>query len=200
MTLPSGVLLAAGSGTRFGSHKLMHPLPDGQPIGLAAARNLIEVVPHCIGVVRPGDKELIIALLELGYQVVENTKPGAGMGDSLALAVQTATNSQGWLVALGDMPWIRQLTIRTLARRIERGASLVAPTYSGRRGHPVGFASRWGCRLANISGDQGARIILGNHRDELELLPVDDPGVLFDVDRPEQASNPDFSPGGDESS
>ena len=42
--------------------------------------------------------------------------------------------------------------------------------------------------MANISGDQGARIILGNHRDELELLPVDDPGVLFDVDRPEQVS------------
>ncbi|MHB1290933.1 MAG: NTP transferase domain-containing protein, partial [Sulfuricella sp.] len=37
----TGILLAAGAGTRFGGDKLQFPLPDGTPIGVKAARNLL---------------------------------------------------------------------------------------------------------------------------------------------------------------
>ena len=180
----TGVLLAAGSGRRFGSPKLLHPLPDGEPLGIASARRLIAVVPRGVAVVRPGDTELADALRELGYRVVENPLSEAGMGDSLALAVRVSSDAGGWLVALGDMPWIATTTIRALAERMRQGASMVAPTYGGRRGHPVGFAAQWGRQLADLSGDRGARRLLKEYSHALELLPTDDPGVLRDVDVP----------------
>ena len=51
----SAILLAAGSGTRFGGDKLLHPLSDGVAIGAHAARNLISAGLDVIAVVKPGD-------------------------------------------------------------------------------------------------------------------------------------------------
>ncbi|MCP5445790.1 MAG: nucleotidyltransferase family protein [Chromatiaceae bacterium] len=188
MTCPIGVLLAAGSGERFGSHKLLHPLPDGRLLGIAAAENLIAVIPDSIAVVRPGDESVLKnALLELGYQLIVNADAESGMGGSLALGIRaTRYRERGWVVALADMPWIDHASIRKVANRVEQGASLAAPEYRGQRGHPVGFSAIWGEQLAALSGDAGARCVLDSNRRELELLTVADPGVLQDVDRPEQ--------------
>ena len=53
-----GLLLAAGSATRFGSDKLRHALPHGVPIALQALRHLKAVVPDVWVVVRPGGESL----------------------------------------------------------------------------------------------------------------------------------------------
>lgn len=180
----TGVLLAAGSGRRFGLAKLMHPLTDGVLLGIASARVLISVVPRAIAVVRPDDLELAQAFRELGYRVVENPLHHAGMGESLGLAVRTSADAGGWLVALADMPWISAATIELLVERMGQGASMIAPAYAGRRGHPVGFAAQWGAQLAELSGDQGARRLLSENSHQLELMPTDDPGVLQDIDHP----------------
>ncbi|MCG7973729.1 MAG: nucleotidyltransferase family protein [Candidatus Thiodiazotropha taylori] len=188
MSPPIGVLLAAGSSRRFGANKLLQPMAGGEPMGVMAARHLLTAVSRGVAVVRPDDVELSAALSELGYRVVENQQPESGMGESLAVAVTASLDAGGWLVALGDMPWINPQTIAEVAERLAQGASMVAPVYKGERGHPVGFATRWGERLVELSGDRGARQLLIDYPSDLELLPVDDPGILLDVDFPEQLS------------
>lgn len=182
MTLPKGILLAAGSGRRFGSHKLLHPLPDGHPLGIASARNLIQVLPNSIAVIRPNDDELKTALQTLGYGVIENPNHEEGMGNSLSCVLKADSAAQGWVIALADMPWIQQSTIQEIANRIEQGASIVAPTYQRERGHPVGFASKWKMSLSELGGDQGARNLIKEHSNELELVQVDDAGIVTDID------------------
>ena len=61
-----GVLLAAGSATRFGGDKLLRPLPDGTPIGVAALKNLAAAVDTVVAVVRIGDEALATALAAHG--------------------------------------------------------------------------------------------------------------------------------------
>ncbi|MEW8324893.1 MAG: nucleotidyltransferase family protein [Candidatus Thiodiazotropha taylori] len=192
MSPPIGVLLAAGSSRRFGANKLLQPMAGGEPMGVIAARHLLTAVSRGVAVVRPDDVELSAALSELGYRVVENQQPESGMGESLAVAVTASLDAGGWLVALGDMPWINPQTIAKVAERLVQGASMVAPVYKGKRGHPVGFATRWGERLVELSGDRGARQLLIDYPSDLELLPVDDPGILLDVDFPEQLSEAGF--------
>ncbi|MEJ2618653.1 MAG: nucleotidyltransferase family protein [Candidatus Thiodiazotropha sp.] len=181
-----GILLAAGSSRRFGANKLLQPMAGGEPMAVMAARHLMGVVPRGVAVVRADDTELSAALTELGFRVVVNRQSESGMGDSLAMAVRASIDAGGWLVALGDMPWIMPQTIAQLVKRLEQGASLVAPMYRGQRGHPVGFTARWGKQLVDLSGDRGARQLLIDYSNELELLPTDDAGVLQDVDCPEQ--------------
>ena len=183
MTELVGILLAAGSATRFGSAKLLHPLPGGEAIGVAAARALISALPNSIAVVQPGDQVLIKALSDIGLQVVENPLAESGMGSSLAAGVHAAAGADGWLIALADMPWIQPASMTALADRLKHGASMVAPVYRGRRGHPVGFSSRWGEQLRGLSGDRGARDLIANYPDELELFDTVDAGVLKDVDQ-----------------
>jgi molybdenum cofactor cytidylyltransferase len=106
--------------------------------------------------------------------------------------VQHSADADGWLVALADMPYVRATTVTRLIDALAGGASLAAPRCAGRRGHPVGFAAYWGNALRGLSGDVGARELLARNQDQLTLVDVDDPGVLWDLDRPEQfADAPD---------
>jgi molybdenum cofactor cytidylyltransferase len=177
-----GVLLAAGRGERFGDHKLLARLPNGTAIGVAAARNLIDALPDCVAVLRPGDEFLATLLAAEGLRIVVNPNADGGMGTSLARGVEAA-EADGWVIALADMPVIRLATIQAVAEAIATGAALAAPVYHGERGHPIGFARRFRAALTALDGDRGGRDILAQHGKELRLIKVDDPGVLVDIDR-----------------
>jgi molybdenum cofactor cytidylyltransferase len=178
----AGVLLAAGASTRFGTNKLIAPLPDGTPIAVAAARALRAAVEECVAVVRPGDRALAALLMTERLQVVECPRAGEGMGASLACGVGACAGADAWLIALADMPFVRLHTIAQVAAALRGGATLAAPLFAGRRGHPVGFARRFGPALLALSGDAGARELVAQHHAELTALACDDPGVVRDID------------------
>ena len=179
-----GLLLAAGHGRRFGGDKLLQPLADGTPVAVAAAQALKAACADSIAVLRP-EQDALAALLEAeGLRVVRCAAARSGMGYSLAAGVAASRDARGWLVALADMPCIRVATLQAVAELIGGGAALAAPSYAGRRGHPVGFAARWRGALLALEGDEGARAILEQSRFLLHVLETDDPGVLQDVDSP----------------
>lgn len=183
----TGILLAAGAGSRFGGGKLLHAL-DGVAIGVRSARNLMAAGLPVTAVVRPGTNELMRLLQAEGCTVTECANAADGMGVSLAHVIaHTALpdRAAGWVVALADMPRIRPETIRQVADAVRAGARIVAPAYRGERGHPVGFAAALRDELLACHGDEGARSILKRHHAEIRLLAVDDPGVVFDIDRRE---------------
>ena len=180
-----GILLAAGSGRRFGSNKLLAPMADGTPLAVAAASRLIAAVPECIAVVRPGDAALATLLAGKGLRIVECAAAEQGMGHSLAAGVTAASTADAWLIALADMPSIKISTIAGLRTLLHAGSELVAPFHAGRRGHPVGFAAGFGVALRALGGDAGARDLLARHVSSLTHYDVDDPGILIDVDTPD---------------
>jgi len=181
-----GILLAAGRGERFGGDKLLAPLPEsGVRVGIAALRNLRAAVFEVIAVVRTGDDKLAALFEAEGVRVIRAERADEGMGASLAAGVAAAADADGWLVALADMPWIAPATHAHVAAGLRDGAQIVAPYYNGRRGHPVGFAAALRGELLALDGDQGARRVLGAHRDAVTPIDVDDAGALRDVDRPQ---------------
>jgi molybdenum cofactor cytidylyltransferase len=184
-----GLLLAAGSGTRFGSDKLRHALPHGVAIAVQAARHLKSQVP-VVAVVRPGNDELAQALKAEGCEVAICDNAAEGMGASLACAVRAAQAADAWLVALGDMPFVRPSSIGAVRAALEGGAGIAAPYFRARRGHPVGIASRYKQELIALGGDEGAKALLALHGAELLKIPVGDPGVIRDIDRPEDLAPP----------
>jgi molybdenum cofactor cytidylyltransferase len=184
-----GILLAAGYSKRFGSNKLLHPLPAGSPdagtpIALAAARHFVEALPQSVAVIRPRAQRVGKMLREAGCNTVVCKNAAEGMGVSLAEGVRASADAHGWVVALADMPYIKPETARIIARALSEGAAIAAPAYRGERGHPVGFARRFGDELSALRGDAGAREILTAHPDWVTLYEVDDPGVLRDIDEP----------------
>ncbi len=179
-----GILLAAGSASRFGADKLAAKLPDGTPVGVAALRNLAAAVDSVIAVVRAGDNVTAKALATNGARVSVCPWASDGMGASLAWGVRGAPVAAGWVIALADMPWIDPRTIGRVVAAIRGGATLVAPRINGSRGHPVGVGGRYFGELAALSGDEGARHLLAAHAESMQWVDVDDAGVLRDIDTP----------------
>jgi len=178
-----GILLAAGSASRFGGEKLLHPLADGVAIGAHAARNLLAVLPSVTAVVRWGDFPLQDVLEQEGCEVTMFQGAARGMGASLAYGVAQSGEADGWVIALADMPKVRPATIRGVIAALDGGALIAAPSLGGRRGHPVGFAAALRKELLALDGDEGARAVMERHRNDVKLVECDDPGTLIDVDR-----------------
>ncbi len=185
-----GILLAAGSASRFGSNKLLHPLLTGVPIAVTAARNLRAILPRCVAVVRPGADELAGLLRAEGLEVVVCANADEGMGASLACAAAAAGEAGGYMIALADMPYIRASSLAAIRDAIAGGPALVAPYFRTHRGHPVGIAGRFRAELLAASGDEGAKKLLERHAAELVKIPIGDPGVIRDVDTPADLAPP----------
>lgn len=187
-----GVLLAAGVGQRFDPSgqrlKLLAPAPAGpwagQPLAIAALRNLRAAVADVLVVLRPAQDEqqqrLHALLAAEGAPLVVCAQSQHGMGASLAAGVAARRDAAGWLIVLADMPAVLPATIAAVRDALLRGHDSAAPRFSGQRGHPVGFGR--GCRdaLLALTGDAGARSVLAQHPPL--LIDVDDPGCLLDVD------------------
>jgi molybdenum cofactor cytidylyltransferase len=179
-----GILLAAGSASRFGADKLAATLPDGTPVGVAALRNLAAAVDSVIAVVRPGDSAMTSAFATHGARVSVCQRASDGMGVSLAWGVRGTAVAAGWIIALADMPWIDPTTIARVVSALKGGASLAAPQFQGARGHPVGIAARFYGELAALSGDEGAKLLLAARATSVQLIDVNDAGILRDIDTP----------------
>src|SRR5260221_11452896 len=98
-----GILLAAGYSKRFGSNKLLQTLPAGTPeagtpIGLAAAKHLLEALPEAIAVVRPRAQKLGKMLRDAGCNTVVCKNPSEGMGTSLAAGGPATPDAARWIV------------------------------------------------------------------------------------------------------
>lgn len=185
MTVPRpiiGILLAAGSGSRFGGDKLLAQFQPGMSIGEAALRRLLPAVDSVIAVVRPGDDALAAAFGCLATRVTACPRAADGLGTSLAWGVRAAPVASGWVIALADMPWIATATIAAVTAALQGGATIAAPAVGRARGHPVGFSARFYGELCALSGDDGARNIVAAHASEIELLATDDAGTLRDID------------------
>ena len=181
---PVGILLAAGRGRRFDpdglSNKLLAPLANGELVVLASARTLLSVLDRVVAVVPPRDSGVGDALRLLGCEVTVCPDADSGMAASLVHAIRYSLPADGWLIALGDMPFVKAETITALRNAIEAGAALAAPVHLGRRGNPVAFRSDHLPALLALEGDQGARAILKSSP-VTEVL-VEDEGIFSDID------------------
>ena len=180
-----GILLAAGRGARFdptgATNKLLQQLGNGDAVVTTAAKNLQAALPLVLAVVRPGADKVKAQLQEIGCEVTVCEQAGDGMGVSLVHALSQARDACGWLIALGDMPYVQPATMRTLLNAIRQGADIAVPTYQGRRGNPVAFGKKLLPELLQLHGDEGARRLLATHA--LTEIAVNDDGIYRDIDR-----------------
>ena len=182
-----GILLAAGSATRFGSDKRLAGLADGSTLLARALSRLREAVDELVLVIGAADRESEFRARFPGVRVLASPRSAGGLGYSLADAVQQLGDWDGCLVALADKPFVRADTVRSVRERLATH-TLVVPTFDGEYGHPVGFMRQHFRALSGLSGERGARALIDAERDRGLFFECGDPGVLADVDTPEQLS------------
>jgi molybdenum cofactor cytidylyltransferase len=191
-----GLLVAAGRGRRFdptGTVSKLETFLGGTMVAVRTAQALLSHCDKVIAAVRPESARLAEALSAAGCEIalVDGTE---GMGTSIACGARAAMHQPALrmlLIQPADMPWLAAASVSEVAR-VQPGAGelIVLPTYRGQDGHPVRFDRSLLPDLAQLSGERGARSLLLRHPPL--KIPVDDAGVVRDLDTP-QDLGPDHS-------
>jgi molybdenum cofactor cytidylyltransferase len=170
-------------------NKLLERL-DGGPLVVRAVDALLASSARPVLVVTGHQAEAVrAALAGRDVETVDNPRHAEGMASSLRAGVAALPPGvAGALVCLADMPRVRAEHVGALLEAFDpdRGGSICVPVHAGRRGHPVLFAARHFAELLQLSGDRGARALLEARPDVVREVPVDDDGVLVDIDTPEE--------------
>lgn len=186
------IILAAGSSTRMGHTKQLLSLGDKTILG----KVIFDVLAHpfekvytVIGheVARIQDT---ISIDDVRFEWLFNPEYKKGQSTSLKLALRHALREFSHVfIFLGDLPLIAKETIARLletsltltSQRID--TFLVRPTYEGIIGHPVFLGNMTPALVEKIHGDHGIKSIRDDIGEKINL-PVEDAGVVFDIDTP----------------
>lgn len=180
----TGILLAAGKSSRFGSNKLMQILPNGHSIIEQSILNIAPHVDRLICVIQSQQQTQIAHLKNNNISLLSCNLSAQGISASIACGIRASENASAWVIALADMPFIQARTYQQLVQHLKQGKKLCAPIYKQQRGHPAGFSSVLKGELLNLQGDRGANNILKNHPDFVGFA-TDDSGVTIDIDTPD---------------
>ena len=188
----AAVVLAAGRSTRMGAINKLIAEIGGKPLVRIAAEQALASQAKPVIVVTGHERERVeAALAGLPVRVVHNSDYADGLGTSLKAGIAAVpADADGAIVCLGDMPQVDAKLIDKLIAAFdpERGALVVTPTIDGRRGNPVVWSRRFFPDLMAISGDIGARHLIGSYAEAVVEVPVAGAAALTDVDTPESFS------------
>lgn len=183
----TGILLAAGRSQRMGQPKLLLPW-HGVPLVRHVARLALRSgIDELIVVLGHRAAHVDAALAALPLRIVQNEDFLEGQSTSLRAGLAALSDTaEAVIVLLADQPLLQPATIDALiACYREHAPLIVVPRYSGQRGNPVLFAQPLFPALQMITGDQGARAVIQEHRDRVQWLDTIDEGVLLDLDTPD---------------
>jgi molybdenum cofactor cytidylyltransferase len=182
------VLLAAGLSRRMGTNKLLAPLA-GKPMVRHVAEALCEAGLSPIRVVLGHEAERVrAALSDLDVVFSLNETYEQGLASSLACGIISleADGVDAALVALGDMPLVTPLQLRRLIAAFAgvEGPAIGVPTYEGKQGNPVIWSRFFFPELKGLSGDRGAKALIGLHDEHVVAVEMENAAVLSDADTP----------------
>jgi CTP:molybdopterin cytidylyltransferase MocA len=180
----SAILLAAGSGSRFGGGKLLAPYRS-RPLIVSSLANLAQApVDETLVVVGADAGRLRPVVETYGVRVVENPDWEAGQSTSVrAGLLALGPEVRAAVVLLADQPLVGPGAVERLVAAFEEGAEVAVATYGGERRNPVLFGREvWPLLLRELSGDEGARAVLRRHPDLVREVPCDGVGDPADVD------------------
>jgi molybdenum cofactor cytidylyltransferase len=181
------VVLAAGRSSRMGEPKPLLEL-DGQSFIERAVHTLRDGGCRVVVAVVNEDADWTARLADVtGALVVLNDHPEAEQIDSLRLALpHIPDDAAGALVLPVDHPKVRTETVAALIDAFRaQPAPIVRPTHRGRPGHPTLFARTLFTEMMQGDLPHGARSVIERHERDVRDIDVDDPGVVVDVNTPD---------------
>ena len=187
------VVLAAGSGSRFGGAKQVAVLGGRAMVEHAIAiadraRRPPSPIVVVTGAHRAEVERTVAPLLEnySGLNTCHNPDWSLGMSSSLQTGIdhleRVESGVEAVLFMLSDQPLISPDLLRSLQQRWHQGWTMAAPVHEGKLlGAPALLGRVWWPSIRSLQGDQGARGILETHRSEVGGVETA-PGRLADID------------------
>lgn len=182
----SGIVLAAGSGTRFGGTKQIEPF-RGKPLAQHAIDSLASAGVDEIVVVTGHDAAEVERTLALPPQgrFARNPDHASGQASSLATGLHAlADDAEAAVVLLADQPGVTDAEVRALIDAFRASRSrIVRIVYTDGPG-PALLSREIHAEAGHLHGDVGARELIASRPDWVEEVRVPF-SAPRDVDRPD---------------
>lgn len=172
----------------MGTSKLLLPWGQTTMLGQTLRHLLVSTADALLVVTGHQAAAVTVVAAAHGVPTLYNHDYARGeMTSSLQAAVRSLPPGvAGVLVALADQPLIPPDVFDQVMSAFRQGAgAIVAPTYAGRRGHPVLFGRRLFADLLALPLGASPRHLLRRYPDTVYHLPVESDTILLDLDRPE---------------
>ena len=184
----AALVLAAGQSRRMGAVNKLLCEVDGTPMVVAAVQEAAAAGLEPIVVVTGHEAGQVRATLE-GAKVTftHNDAYAEGLSTSLRCGLGALPQStSAAVVCLADMPAVRSAVLEKLTAAYDPvvGRSICVPTWQGKRGNPILWDSGFFSDMMSVSGDTGARHLLGEHEALVCEVAMADDAVLRDIDSP----------------
>ncbi len=186
----AAVILAAGRSSRMGAFKPLLPF-GGETVIECVLSACAAAEVRTIRVVVGWNAHRLIPLLDgRGVPWVTNERFAEGMYCSLQVGVGSLpAGVEAFFVVPGDMPLVQGETLRRLAAEWNPRERILYPRFGDRRGHPPLIAATLIPEILDASPPGGLRELLARHAAEAREIPCDDPGILVDLDTPEDLAS-----------
>ena len=190
----AGIILAAGTGSRMGTVKQLLPFRNTTILGAVVQAALdADLDPLILVLGHEADKieaALSRQIIPTKIQVVYNPDYAMGQSSSLIAGIKRLpAHTGGAMFLLGDQPLISALTLNRLVSAYQGSdAGIIIPFYNGRRGNPVIIGKKHFHLLKTLTADTGARVLFNQYPEDTLKVNVDDPGILTDIDTPDDYS------------
>ena len=185
----AAIILAAGESSRMGTPKALLPFKDSTflesillKVRKAKYNNIIIVLGQHYGRICRSIP------IKQDHDVIRNPNPEKGQLSSLQLALKNVKDeAQGVLIVLVDHPLVSQVTYQIIYEHAcAQPDAIIIPVYKNRKGHPVYFARKFFNALIQAPLNQGARYVVHNNKSSVVEIPVEDEGIIMDIDTREQ--------------
>ena len=187
----SSILLAAGQSKRMsGENKLIKSV-KGIPLIKCALNNILKSHVNEIIIVLGYQNETIEKLIDKTSRIkfVFNSNFESGMASSIIKGIKKLSKkTDSFFISLGDMPSINYDTYNQLIK-CNKNKKAIVPMFKGQQGNPVLFPKSFEEKLLSIQGDSGAKKILEINKKEVLNLEINDPGIIRDLDVPNDFNN-----------
>lgn len=185
-----GILLAAGTSSRFGeANKLLAEIDDVVLVRRVAESMAASGLANIVAVTGFEKDRVAGALAGLDLEIADNPDFETGMASSIACGIaRVGSEAPGAMILLGDMPGVGAQLIDRLLDAFEhaQGNKITFPVdESGRQGNPVIWPRAFFADLRTLTGDKGAKALIGANQGATLGVPVEDEAAFRDIDAPE---------------
>ena len=180
----SAIVLAAGQAARFGQCKQLVQLGDKTLVEHVLDTVNASAVDDIVVVLGAHADEIRRRVKFRRERVVINPEYAVGMSTSIQAGLRAlGPSTDAVIIVLADQPFVSPQTLNRLADEYRtRKAAAIVPTYRGERGNPVLVDKSLFPEMLALSGDTGFRAIFRKDPDSIVKVPVDDVGVVTDID------------------